>query len=502
MQPSGLGKIAAAVKQMAGPRPSYKVVLWRLDREVGRGAEDSPGGPRRCRASRSRPTSASACSRRCWNCQRARLRGRQHLRAGAARGHLAQQLLRALPKQGAVPAGRLRRQRRAADAAHGGGARPRRGAARAARGLLRGLFEATVERPAGSAPGVRGGQRRRARGGAALGAGRGASGAGDRAAVRAGARRGHDPRAGRQGGGGGAAQSGLRAGARRAQQTGAARRAGAGAARAGGVDRRLLPLAARGGTATAAAADVAAGGRQAAGRERWSRSQGRARRRYRAGCPAASTTCRAASSSTTSASGSSTRSPTSPPRTATQRSAWRTWPRRRRFRCSTFYSHFESKEEAFIATYEVGHARAVNVCIEAFAAQPTWSRGCTRGWARCWTSSPPSPPTRTWRASRSRSPSRELTERDAPGELLLRGAAGVRDRPGGRARSSPRRALAHRRRGDRRGHLGAAARLRRARAHRAAGGARPTTPPTSRWRRCSAARRRRPWWRPRGGGAS
>jgi AcrR family transcriptional regulator len=45
----------------------------------------------------------------------------------------------------------------------------------------------------------------------------------------------------------------------------------------------------------------------------------------------------------------------------------------------TFYSHFESKEEAFAATYEVGHARAVNVCIEAFAAQPTWPRGVHTG---------------------------------------------------------------------------------------------------------------------------
>jgi AcrR family transcriptional regulator len=45
----------------------------------------------------------------------------------------------------------------------------------------------------------------------------------------------------------------------------------------------------------------------------------------------------------------------------------------------TFYSHFESKEEAFVATYEVGHARAVNVCIEAFAAQPAWPRGVHAG---------------------------------------------------------------------------------------------------------------------------
>lgn len=41
----------------------------------------------------------------------------------------------------------------------------------------------------------------------------------------------------------------------------------------------------------------------------------------------------------------------------------------------TFYSHFESKEEAFVATYEVGHARAVGVCVEAFAEQETWVGG-------------------------------------------------------------------------------------------------------------------------------
>ncbi len=45
----------------------------------------------------------------------------------------------------------------------------------------------------------------------------------------------------------------------------------------------------------------------------------------------------------------------------------------------TFYGHFESKEEAFVATYEVGHARAVNVCIEAFAAQPSWPQGVHAG---------------------------------------------------------------------------------------------------------------------------
>lgn len=41
----------------------------------------------------------------------------------------------------------------------------------------------------------------------------------------------------------------------------------------------------------------------------------------------------------------------------------------------TFYSHFESKDEAFVATYEVGHARALAICTEAFAAGETWVQG-------------------------------------------------------------------------------------------------------------------------------
>jgi AcrR family transcriptional regulator len=45
----------------------------------------------------------------------------------------------------------------------------------------------------------------------------------------------------------------------------------------------------------------------------------------------------------------------------------------------TFYSHFESKDEAFIATYELGHARAVGVCVEAFAQRPTWPEGVRAG---------------------------------------------------------------------------------------------------------------------------
>jgi AcrR family transcriptional regulator len=41
----------------------------------------------------------------------------------------------------------------------------------------------------------------------------------------------------------------------------------------------------------------------------------------------------------------------------------------------TFYGHFESKEEAFVAMYEVGHARTVAVCAEAFAGEETWIEG-------------------------------------------------------------------------------------------------------------------------------
>jgi AcrR family transcriptional regulator len=41
----------------------------------------------------------------------------------------------------------------------------------------------------------------------------------------------------------------------------------------------------------------------------------------------------------------------------------------------TFYAHFENKEEAFLATYEVGHGRAVGVVHEAFASQDSWPQG-------------------------------------------------------------------------------------------------------------------------------
>jgi AcrR family transcriptional regulator len=46
---------------------------------------------------------------------------------------------------------------------------------------------------------------------------------------------------------------------------------------------------------------------------------------------------------------------------------------------ATFYRHFESKEEAFVATYEVGHARAQTICAEAFAAQRDWTVGVRAG---------------------------------------------------------------------------------------------------------------------------
>ncbi len=133
----------------------------------------------------------------------------------------------------------------------------------------------------------------------------------------------------------------------------------------------------------------------------------------------------------------------------------------------TFYSHFESKEEAFVATYEVGHARAVNVCIEAFAAQPTWPRGVHAGRGRA--AGVPRRRARLRahgvRGRRDRLPRADRAR--APGKCRLRGASGVRHRPGGWT-GGLRRAVAHRRRGDRRRHLGAAARLRRARGGRAA----------------------------------
>lgn len=41
----------------------------------------------------------------------------------------------------------------------------------------------------------------------------------------------------------------------------------------------------------------------------------------------------------------------------------------------TFYKHFDSKADAFLATYEVGHAKTVAIVGDAFAAQSTWPAG-------------------------------------------------------------------------------------------------------------------------------
>jgi AcrR family transcriptional regulator len=45
----------------------------------------------------------------------------------------------------------------------------------------------------------------------------------------------------------------------------------------------------------------------------------------------------------------------------------------------TFYSHFENKEEAFLATYEVGHSRAVAAVNRALASQTNWIEGVREG---------------------------------------------------------------------------------------------------------------------------
>jgi AcrR family transcriptional regulator len=38
----------------------------------------------------------------------------------------------------------------------------------------------------------------------------------------------------------------------------------------------------------------------------------------------------------------------------------------------TFYTHFASKEEAFLATYEVGHAKAIAIVNQALVREPSW----------------------------------------------------------------------------------------------------------------------------------
>ena len=45
----------------------------------------------------------------------------------------------------------------------------------------------------------------------------------------------------------------------------------------------------------------------------------------------------------------------------------------------TFYSHFENKEEAFLATYEVGHSRAKAAVNRALATQTEWIGGVRAG---------------------------------------------------------------------------------------------------------------------------
>lgn len=45
----------------------------------------------------------------------------------------------------------------------------------------------------------------------------------------------------------------------------------------------------------------------------------------------------------------------------------------------TFYRHFESKADAFMATYEVGHAKTVAIMGEAFASQADWTGGVRAG---------------------------------------------------------------------------------------------------------------------------
>jgi AcrR family transcriptional regulator len=45
----------------------------------------------------------------------------------------------------------------------------------------------------------------------------------------------------------------------------------------------------------------------------------------------------------------------------------------------TFYTHFENKEEAFLATYEVGHARAVAAVNRSLAQQTSWKQGVRAG---------------------------------------------------------------------------------------------------------------------------
>jgi TetR/AcrR family transcriptional regulator len=44
-----------------------------------------------------------------------------------------------------------------------------------------------------------------------------------------------------------------------------------------------------------------------------------------------------------------------------------------------FYAHFESKEDAFLVAYELGHARGLSLVERAFAAAPDWRNGIRDG---------------------------------------------------------------------------------------------------------------------------
>ncbi len=45
----------------------------------------------------------------------------------------------------------------------------------------------------------------------------------------------------------------------------------------------------------------------------------------------------------------------------------------------TFYTHFDSKEDAFLATYEVGHAKAMAIVSQTLTTQSSWIQGVRAG---------------------------------------------------------------------------------------------------------------------------
>ena len=131
----------------------------------------------------------------------------------------------------------------------------------------------------------------------------------------------------------------------------------------------------------------------------------------------------------------------------------------------TFYSHFENKEEAFLATYEVGHSRAKAAVNRALATQTEWiQRGPRRG-----PSAAGVPGLRACARTpgvcghHDRLPPRRGSR--GGGQRHLHPAA----RPGPSRRLTRERLPAVRQRGDRRRHLRAAPRLH---------SARPDPPPT------------------------